>query len=246
MASDRTKDRVEKRMAELDVTPLDAGASLADRIYLQLRQAIADWDIGGDNPDLRLDERQLSQRLNISRTPLREAFVRLEQEGLVRVVPRKGIFIVRKTKAEILEIIRIWAALESMSARLATEHASDEEIASLRRMFKDYEPEQVGERPASPYHLDEYSERNILFHQRIIELSGSPLIMEMVGKLFIHMRAIRARTISDKDRAQRSIEDHLHIIEALEARDGDAAERLVREHGLNLAVHVENHVDYLE
>lgn len=246
MNTNRSRRPGDGKRAELNLSPIDEAVSLADQIYMQLRQAIADWDIDGDDPDLRLDERQLSQRLNISRTPLREAFVRLEQEGLVRVVPRKGIFIVRKTKAEILEIIRVWAALESMAARLATERASDEEIASLRSMFKDYEPERVGERPTSPYHLDEYSERNIAFHQRIIELSGSPLIMEMIGKLFIHMRAIRARTIGEEGRAQRSIEDHLHIIEALEARDGEAAERLVREHGLNLGVHVESNVDYLE
>ena len=63
--------------------------------------------------------------------------------------------------------------------------------------------------------------------------------------MFIHMRSIRVRTIGDTDRADRSIIDHIHIIEALEARDTELAERLAREHTLNLARHVEKHVDYL-
>ena len=80
-------------------------------------------NIYADEAELRLDERDLSQRFGVSRTPLREALAQLDQEGLVRIVARRGIFIVRKTKAEILDMITVWAALESMAARLATQHA---------------------------------------------------------------------------------------------------------------------------
>ena len=83
-------------------------------------------NIYADDAQLRLDERDLSQRFGVSRTPLREALAQLDQEGLVRIVARRGIFIVRKTKAEILDMITVWAALESMAARLATQHASAE------------------------------------------------------------------------------------------------------------------------
>src|SRR3546814_9693448 len=86
-----------------------------------------------------LDERQLSEQLGISRTPIREALARLEQEGLVTVIPRRGVFIVRKTRKEILEMITLWAALESMACRLITERASDEDIASLRKIFTSFE-----------------------------------------------------------------------------------------------------------
>src|SRR3546814_2855810 len=89
-------------------------------------------DIYGHHGEVRLDERQLSQDLGVSRTPIREAISLLEQEGFVRSVPRRGIFVVRKTKAEIIEMIYIWAALESMAARLATERASDDALASPR------------------------------------------------------------------------------------------------------------------
>ena len=226
--------------AQLNVQPIVQDFSLKDRIYDTLRQAITSMNIYADDAELRLDERELSDRLAISRTPIREALARLEQEGLVRIVPRKGVYIVRKTKREILEMITVWAALEGMAARLITAKASDQEIASLRRDFASFDGEQAQVR------IDEYSDSNIKFHQAILSLSKCQLIKDMADNLFIHMRSIRARTIGEKDRAKRSVVDHLHIIEALEARDGDLAERLVREHSLNLAAHVERHVDYLD
>ncbi len=109
--------------------------------------------------DIRLDERSLAQDFGISRTPVREAMAQLEREGFVRSVPRRGIYVVRKTKREVIELITAWAALESMAARLITENASDEEIASLRQMFATFENGEVRA------HLDEYSEVNIEFHQ---------------------------------------------------------------------------------
>lgn len=152
-------------------------------------------------------------------------------------MPRRGIYIVRKSKAEILEMITVWAALESMAARLITQNSSDEEIASLRELCSTFEGEGV------KAHIDEYSEANIRFHQAILAMSKNELLNTMAEGLFMHVRAIRARTIMEKDRADRSIVDHMHIIEALEARDTDLAERLVREHTLNLKAHVERYVD---
>ena len=77
-------------------------------------------------------------------------------------------------------------------------------------------------------HLDEYSAANLRFHQRLIELGHSPLIANMADSLLVHVRAIRRHTIGEADRAERSIVDHMQIIEALEARDADLAEKLVR------------------
>jgi DNA-binding GntR family transcriptional regulator len=189
---------------------------------------------------VRLDERQLSLSLGVSRTPIREAMTLLEQEGLLRTVPRRGIFIVRKTKRQIVEMIEMWAAIESLAARLATLHASDEEIAGLRKMFDDF----VNSAPAE--HISEYSDANIAFHQAIIRLSGSHLMGQTLENLFIHVRAIRRMTISQADRASRSIVDHMRIIEALERRDTELAERLVRQHSLDLAAYVERNCDFLD
>ncbi len=225
---------------KLTVERLDASFVLKDRIYDALKRAIMSMDIYATPAEHRLDERQLSEDLGVSRTPIREALCRLEQEGFVRTVPRRGAYVARKSKREIVEIITLWAALESMAARLITLNASDEEISSLRRMFATFKRAQVEAK------IDEYSETNIRFHQAIVNLCGCDLLKQMAENLFIHMRWIRMRTIGEDDRARRSIIDHMNIIEALEARDTELAERLVREHALNLAAHVEKNVDYLD
>jgi len=226
--------------ANLAVTPIDTGLSLKDKIYVSLKEAITSMNIYADDAELRLDERRLSEQLSISRTPVREALARLEQEKLVQIVPRRGVYIVRKTKVEILEMLTVWAALESMSARLITLNATNDAIASLRSLLTSYSEGQVDD------HIDEYSENNINFHQAILRMSGNQLICDTADNLFIHIRSIRARTIGEEDRAQRSIVDHMQIVEAIEARDPDLAERLVREHTLNLAKHVDTHVSYLD
>ena len=224
----------------LALQAIDAGLSITDLTYQALKQAITAMNIYDSAEDLRLDERRLADDLGVSRTPIREAIVRLELEGLVRTVPRRGTFVVRKSKKEVLEIITVWAALESMAARLITLHARDEEIASLRKIFATF---QNGRLEA---HLDEYSEANIRFHQSIIEMSGCDLLCKTADTLLIHMGAIRRRTIGDDARVTRSIIDHMHIIEALEQRETELAERLVRQHALDLAAHVAENVHYLD
>lgn len=222
------------------IRPIQADSSLTDKAYHALKGAIASMNIYQDGAEQRLDERQLSEALGVSRTPIREALVRLEQEGLVRNVPRKGAFVVRKSKRQVVEMIVVWAALESMAARLVTENATDAEIASLRQMFATFENDQVEAK------IDEYSETNIRFHQALLKMSGSDLIAHMTESLFIHMGAIRMRTIAEDNRASRSIIDHMNIIEALEARDTELAERLARQHTLDLAAHVEKNARYLD
>jgi DNA-binding GntR family transcriptional regulator len=164
----------------------------------------------------------------------------LEREGFVRSVPRRGVYVVRKTKREVIEMITAWAALESMAARLITQHASDADIAGLRRMFATFEGDKLHAK------LDEYSAVNINFHQTIIELSGNAVLIQLAENLFTHMHMIRRQTIGEEDRVERSIRDHMNIIQALEARDTERAEDLVRQHALGLAEHVAKHVDYLD
>ena len=89
---------------QLQITPIGEGISLKARAYDALKAAITNMNIYAHEAELRLDERDLSQRFGVSRTPLREALAQLDQEGLVKIVARRGIFIVRKTKAEILDL----------------------------------------------------------------------------------------------------------------------------------------------
>ena len=114
---------------------IPAGATYKEKAYSVLKEAIVNLDVYGSPEPIMLDERELSDRLGVSRTPIREALAVLHQEGFVRIAPRRGIVVVRKTRREIVQMIQAWAALESMAARLITRSANDEEIATLRGLF---------------------------------------------------------------------------------------------------------------
>ena len=223
----------------LAIEPIDTSFSFKNKAYVALKNVIVAMDIYRSRSDIRLDERQLAQDFGISRTPVREAMAQLERECFVRSVPRRGVYVVRKTKKEVIELITAWAALEGMAARLITQNAGAD-VTSLRDMFATFVD---GELRA---HLDEYSEVNIEFHQSIIRMSGNSVLIDLAENLFTHMRMIRRKTIVERDRVDRSIRDHMNIIEALEARDTARAEALVRDHALGLAEHVAQYADYLD
>jgi len=226
--------------ARIAIAPLDDVSTFKNRAYAALRDVIVSLDVYDSRGEVRLDERRLAQDLGVSRTPVREAMAQLEREGFVRSVPRRGVYVVRKSKKEVIEMITAWAALEGMAARLITQIASDEEIAMLRKMFAKFENGTLHAK------LDEYSEVNIEFHQSIIRMSKNSVLISLAENLFTHMRMIRRKTIGEEDRADRSIRDHMNIIEALERRDTVRAEELVRQHALGLADHVARHADYLD
>lgn len=216
----------------IKLSPIAENMTLKDRVYDRLRASIVDMNIYDESANLRLDERSMAEQLQVSRTPLREALTRLENDGFIEIRPRKGVFVVRKTMEEIQEMIVAWAALESMAARMAATAASDSEIRELRKHALRHSESSVRA------DLSEYSEANIRFHQMILEMSGCRLLAAMADELFVHMHGVRRRALEENNRASRSVVDHLEIIEALEARDPDLASRLVREHTMRLHDHV--------
>lgn len=219
--------------------PINLSIGLRKQACDAIKRAITEMNIYGHRLEIRLDERQLSQDLGMSRTPVREALSVLEQEGFVRSVPRRGLIVVRKSKREIVEMITVWAAIESMAARLAAPRITETELAELHALVDVFQ-----EDPSEQ--LNEYSQANMQFHKAIIRMGGVELMASLTDNLFIHMRAVRAVTMTQDNRAQRSIVDHRDIIAALERRDADLADRLVREHTMGLAVHVEQHGDFLD
>src|SRR5580693_499853 len=144
----------------LKVEPLHVSVGLRRLAFEAIKRAITEMDIYGHPGEIRLDERQLSQDLGVSRTPIREALSVLEQEGFVRTVPRRGVVVVRKTKREVIEMIAVWAALESMAARLAAPRVSAVEVAELRALVDAFDDD-----PSS--HISEYSQANMEFHKAI-------------------------------------------------------------------------------
>src|SRR6266478_686548 len=123
----------------LGLAPIASEPNFTEKAYAALKDVITRVDLYGSRAEIRLDERQLAADLGVSRTPVREAMAQLEREGFVRAVPRRGSYVVRKTRRDVIEMITVWAALESMAARLITQNAKSAAIASLRAMFTKFE-----------------------------------------------------------------------------------------------------------
>jgi DNA-binding GntR family transcriptional regulator len=219
--------------------PLAVSLGLRKQACEAIKRAITEMNIYGHPLEIRLDERQLSQDLGMSRTPIREALSVLEQEGFVRSVPRRGLLVVRKSKREVVEMITVWAAIESMAATLAAPRVTEAGLAELHALVDVFQEDPTEQ-------ISEYSQANMEFHKAIIRMGGVELMTGLTDNLFIHMRAVRAVTMTQDNRAQRSIVDHRNIIGALEQRDADLAARLVREHTMGLAAHVEQQGDFLD
>ena len=222
--------------ADIAIVRIAPETSFKNKAYEALKEAILKMDIYATPEQVMLDERALSERLGVSRTPIREAIAMLEQDGFVKTVPRRGIVVVRRTKTEIVDMIRAWAALESMAARLITTTARKKDITALRDFFKDFGKDRLPQD-----HVEEYSKANIAFHQALISLSESPVLVDMTNDILLHVRGYRQLTIGRKDRTATSLPEHLAIIEALEARDTELAEKRARDHTLGLAAYVEAH-----
>jgi DNA-binding GntR family transcriptional regulator len=222
--------------AEIAIVRIVPETSFKNKAYVALKEAILKMDIYATPEPVMLDERALSERLGVSRTPIREAIAMLEQDGFVKTVPRRGIVVVRRTKGEIVDMIRAWAALESMAARLITTTARKKDISALRDYFKNFDKDR---RPQD--HIEEYSKANIAFHQALISLSESPVLVDKTNDILLHVRGYRQLTIGRADRTATSLPEHMAIIEALEERDTELAEKRARDHTLGLAAYVEAH-----
>jgi len=120
------------------LSPVQANFSLKDHIYDVLRSAIMEMDIYSEGINLRLDERQLAEQLGISRTPIREALAKLEQEGFVEIRARKGVFVRPKTLSEVLEIVVVWAALESMAPAVLISLSTPKLISNFISAYLNY------------------------------------------------------------------------------------------------------------
>ena len=234
----RKQSKAPPTMAEADIAIVRIApeTSFKNKAYEALKDAILKMDIYATPEPVMLDERALSERLGVSRTPIREAIAMLEQDGFVKTVPRRGIMVVRRTKNEIVDMIRAWAALESMAARLITTAARKKDISALRDFFKDFGNDRLPQD-----HVEEYSKANIAFHQALISLSESPVLVDMTNDILLHVRGYRQLTIGRTERIAASLPEHLAIIEALEERNTELAEKRARDHTLGLATYVETH-----
>jgi DNA-binding GntR family transcriptional regulator len=210
--------------------PLSPPDSLAGLAYNALKETILSMDATTEG---WLDERELAQSLKISRTPIRDAIRRLVGEGFLRVEPRKGVFVVRKTRQEIIEILYVRAALEGMAAKLAVRHITVEDVTQMKAMFAGFTPRNVAGK------VDEFSLANVIFHEFVLKLSHCQKLQEMAANIYDHMRMVRMQTIRLGNRSRNALAEHLEMIRAFEKRDAELAGRQMQQHIEGLARYVE-------
>lgn len=171
-----------------------------------------------------LTESTLAKQMGISKTPIREALKRLEGEGLVRIVPHKGAYIVGLTRSDMVEIFQVREYLEALAVRLVASQADDKTLDNLADMVKQIAL--IAERGDKK----RYELLDIDLHSRIVQASGNQHLIRVYMGLRDYIRAIMIRTMTLPERPMRAQKWHEEIIKAVLRRDADAAESAIREH----------------
>ncbi|KUJ84855.1 GntR family transcriptional regulator [Microbulbifer flavimaris] len=202
----------------------EASLSLAERLFLTLRGEIVEGQIPAGS---KISEPELARRFNASRGSLREALMRLESLGLLERRVNVGARVVDLTERGLLELYDVREALEGMACRLAALERTEEDLAALRQMLARHEQQeelQAGRAYFQP-------EGDFDFHFRIVQASGNDLLIDtLCNRLYYRVRMYRYQLGMASPRAKRAFHEHSHIIEAIEAGDGELAEILMRRH----------------
>jgi DNA-binding GntR family transcriptional regulator len=190
-------------------------------VYEHLREAIGSGEIPGGE---RLNESDLAVRLNVSRTPVREAIRKLESDGIVESVPRRGAVVRAIGISEIIEIYMIRQALEVMVFKSAARHITPLEIEEARHYIRE------SQNYLEEKNLEKYFCSNELFTETIIEAGRLPKVRRLIGSYRDQLRRYRKVTLSDPVRQRAAVRQHKEILAALEEQNAERAGRLVFEH----------------
>jgi DNA-binding GntR family transcriptional regulator len=195
--------------------------SLADGVYTALRQAIVERAL---DPGEALTEGELSRRFRVSRTPVREALARLEQDGLVHVVPKKGAFVRTLSPAEIRELYQLREALEALAVRLATPRADPADLAAFEARFRALRA-RGARAPAA-----EVGALGDELHRYLLKTADNAALLALLEQLRERLRAVWSMSMVAPRRVPALVREHLAILAALARRDARTAERRMTEH----------------
>jgi len=198
-----------------------ARSSLPEAAAERLRTLIIEGDLA---PGVRLNERELSERLGVSRTPLREAFRMLAADGLLVQLPNRGAQVVSLSPEDVRHAFEVMASLEGLSGELAVAHVTDADLADLRVLQA--EMEQAHARRDLPA----YYRVNRAIHDRINAIAGNPVLSHTFRNLNARLHALRFRSNLVQAKWDHAVLEHREMIEALAARDGERLRRLMVEH----------------
>jgi len=175
-------------------------------------------------PGARVDIEELCRELDVSRTPIFDALNRLEAEGLVEILPRKGVYLVTLSEEKARELYEVREILEARATRLAATNVTEKQLEQLKRVL---------DKQASCLANDDaqgYASATIKFHNVIIEAAGNKTLERILNAVHSQMEALRLRTLYLPTRLRQSFAEHKRIFEALSKRDPERCERAAREH----------------
>jgi DNA-binding GntR family transcriptional regulator len=195
--------------------PIKKSNTQASQAYIELKQRIVSGEFG---PEDRLREVELSERLGMSRTPVREALKRLEDEGLLTHQPRKGLMITTLDQQSITQLYSLREILEGGAARFAAKHADDVEIANMRAILDD--SKNGGDPIKSNYD----------FHQAIYAASHNQFLIKAINNLIDSTALLGQSTLAHTGRPELAYTEHMTLFDAIAARDADRAEQEARSH----------------
>ena len=198
--------------------------TLSEQVFNEIKDAIISGELAQGS---KITEDGLAKQYGISRGPLREAIRRLEAIRLLVRIPRAGMRVVTLTTEIMEEIYTVREALEGMSARLAAQRMSDEDIASLSNLL-DKHQSSIDESQGKQYFQ---REGNLDFHYRIAKASNNQWLIDLLSsELYQLLRMCRQRSGQTPERPLRAIDEHRRIVEAIQSRDAELAEILMRRH----------------
>ncbi len=202
---------------------------LRDVVFNTLRKAILRGNL---EPGERLREIHLADKLGVSRTPIREAIRKLELEGLVVMIPRKGAVVAEITEKSLRDVLEVRRALEALAVRLACEKILDEEVEELKASAKAFEKAlETGDVTA-------FAEADVKFHDIIYRATDNQRLIQLLYNLREQMYRYRVEYLKREDSHEMLLQEHQEIIDTIEQRDEERAVKAVCEHIDNQVVAV--------
>jgi DNA-binding GntR family transcriptional regulator len=196
--------------------------NLRDQIYEIIRGMILRREI---EPGEKIIEKELASKIGVSRTPLREALCRLENEKIIKSIPQRGAFVQKQSKETIIEVLLIREVLEGLVARQASQNIDEKALKKLRVCL-----DKIHNTPDKDKYLIKYTHADEEFHSLLLKVCKNNMLNSMMEMVNTYLKIIRLRTVVIPGRAKKTISEHYEILKAIESKDEQAAENLMRKH----------------
>lgn len=216
-------------MKDLAKIEIEQYKPLRDIVFETLRTAILEGNL---KPGQRVMEVQLAEKLGVSRTPVREAIRKLELEGLLVMIPRKGAYVADVSIKDVLNVLEVRASLEGLAASLAAERITEEEVETLKEKAEEFE--QMNRENDREGMIQKDTE----FHSILLSASRNNKLLSIVEGLSDQVQRFRVVYFTEYADAKNIMEEHRQILKAISERDGEAAEKLAEEHIENIGTYL--------